>query len=181
VLVLDSASLARAARAALLAELARLVSQGAFQQHTVLGAAWHAAHVLDVLARSEPSVRPWTEYSLVCLNEIPDEELDALSRWTGLLVPRNGPDAGRNAGAASALAAAEARQAIAVLDDLELVTVAAGAGHDVKVLWLPAVLDVFVAGGWAATDAARSLASLRGQPGAHWSDDDLAVLEWARS
>lgn len=181
-LVLDDACLRRAAQAGRLDDLVRLVGDSYFPGHTALAAAWFAAQALDVLAGSDKHVRPCTMYpGLVRLDELTDDEDVALSAWAALLVPRNGPDAGRDGGVACTLAAAEARQAVAVLDDLELVGVAASAGRQVRVLWLPAVLDVFVDKGWDRQEAAASVCRLRQLPGADWRDDDLAAFSWTAS
>ncbi len=175
-LILDYESLSLTCRAGIFPALCRCLP--AWPEHKVIASTWWAREDCRLAARYDPVLgRLDSDPELVWLSDISDADLGGMPKWSGTLVPPDGPEAGRNGSAAVALAYAESRGSVAVLEALDNVEVALTVSPTTRVLWLPALLRHMSRAGLALPGPAEMLRALR-DAGAQWDDDDLAKIPW---
>jgi hypothetical protein len=178
VLILDYDSIRSAALADALTDLGAQIAR--LPRHGVLASTWFAHQRASLEAGTDARLRRALDSAgIVWLNEMSNaDDCSNLLQWQGRLVPREGPDAGRDADAACALAYAQSRGAVAVLSSSATVEIAATVSPKTKTLWLPALLDHLVQHGMPAADAALMLKRLVEEGGADWDSQDLSAVPW---
>jgi len=178
-LIFEAECLISAAEAEVFDDLLAVLNSEVLPEHGVVAATWHACHALSLLAEADPKVAAClANPRLHKISEISQTDCDALSFWTGRLLPREEPAQTNSAGTTFAIATADSRQAVAILDDLSDVGIVASASRNVKVLWLPSLLDALVVRGTSPNWAASILSQFVSVAGDAWHERDLAAFAW---